>query len=59
MHIEILVEDRSGQALLECLMPRFEGITYRIHAYRGVGKLPRGLRPGTDAAKRILLDQLP
>lgn len=59
MHIEILVEDLSGKALLECLMAKFVDITYRIHSYRGVGKLPPGLKPGTDASKRILLDQLP
>ena len=59
MHIEILVEDLSGSELLECLMLKFSGITYRIHHYKGVGKLPKGLKPGTGAAKRILLDQLP
>lgn len=64
MHIEILVEDASGEALLEILLPqligpRGEPHTWRLHAYRGIGRIPRGLSPKADPAKRILLDQLP
>lgn len=64
MHIEILVEDSSGKRLLEHLVPRILGQngdahTYRFHAYRGVGRIPIGLRATTEARKRILLDQLP
>lgn len=64
MHIEILVEDSSGMRLLEHLVPRIIGPngdrhTYQFHAYRGVGKIPSGFQPTTDARKRILLDQLP
>ena len=61
VHLEFLVEDQSGRAALEILVPRMLGpaSTYRIHSYKGVGRLPRGLRPKSDADKRILLDQLP
>lgn len=64
MHIEILVEDSSGVKLLEFLVPQLLGQhgtphTWRIHGYRGIGRLPKGLNPAGDPAKRILLDQLP
>jgi len=64
MHLEILVEDSSGQKLLQILLPKLlgsehEAHTWRIHPYRGIGKIPKGLKPGTNPRKRILLDQLP
>lgn len=64
MHIEILTEDSSGAALLEIVVPMVMGVsgrdhTWRIHAYRGVGRLPKGLTATGDPRKRILLDQLP
>ena len=64
MHIEVLVEDSSGRTLLEVLMPQLLGPqgephTWRLKDYKGIGRLPRGLTPKADAAKRILLDQLP
>jgi len=64
MHIEILVEDSSGKELLQVLLPQLLGPqgephTWRLHAYKGVGRIPQGLTPKTDAAKRILLDRLP
>jgi hypothetical protein len=64
MHIEVLVEDSSGKILLDCLLPQFFGVhghsnTWRLHSYRGVGRIPARLNSTTDPAKRILLDQLP
>ena len=64
MHIEILVEDSSGAKLIEMLIPMIIGSkgsphTWRVHSYKGIGKLPPGLSPRTDPAKRQLLDQLP
>jgi len=64
MHIEILVEDSSGQTLLEKLVPKILGEqgaphTWRIHFYKGIGRIPKNLNSGGDPAKRILLDQLP
>jgi len=60
MHIEILVEDSSGAKLLEVLLPQLLGKnTWRIHPYKGIGKIPQGIGKKTDPAKRILLDQLP
>ena len=64
MHIEILVEDSSGATLLEVLLPQLLGPqgapnTWRVHAYKGIGKIPQGIGKKADPAKRILLDQLP
>ncbi len=64
MHIEVLVEDSSGEKLLECLLPQLLGPfedphTWRLHSYKGIGRIPKGLRNTVDPAKRILLDQLP
>lgn len=64
MHIEVLVEDSSGARAIEVLMPRIIGElgaahTWRIHPYRGIGRLPAGLTTQADPAKRALLDQLP
>ena len=61
MHFEILVEDASGKRALEILVPKIvaDQHSFRVHAYKGIGRIPRGLRGGTEAARRILLDQLP
>jgi len=64
MHIEVLVEDSSGKALLSHVLPKIIGPqsephTYRIIAYRGVGHIPKGLTGKADVQKRILLDRLP
>lgn len=64
MHIEVLVEDSSGERLLAQLLPQILGEqgaahTWRLNAYRGIGRIPQGLTARADPAKRILLDQLP
>ena len=64
MHIEILVEDSSGEALLKEILPKLinrnsDGHTCRVHSYKGIGRLPRDLNAKNDPAQRILLDQLP
>lgn len=64
MHVEVLVEDSSGTRLVEALLPGVVGPfgaphTWRVHAYKGVGRLPKGLGRQADPAKRALLDQLP
>lgn len=64
MHIEILVEDSSGEQLLQVLLPQLIGPqgdphTWRLHAYKGIGRIPSGLVTRADPTKRILLDQLP
>lgn len=64
MHLEFLVEDGSGAALLNILVPRIIGAhtcphTWNIHSYKGIGHIPRDLRTSDDPAKRMLLAQLP
>lgn len=64
MHIEVLVEDSSGAALIETLLPLVIGLqgephTWRVHSYKGIGRIPPGLTAKSDPAKRALLNQLP
>jgi len=61
MHFEFLIEDQSSSEAMKILIPKLLGndITFRIHQYRGIGRIPKGLRPKSDANERILLDQLP
>jgi hypothetical protein len=61
MHIEILVEDLSGKVAMDILVPKILGDahTFRVHSYRGVGRIPRDMRDTEDVRKRILLDNLP
>lgn len=64
MHIEILVEDSSGEKLLDAVLPKLLGEhgnphSWRVHAYKGIGRIPKNLNAGADPSKRILLDQLP
>lgn len=65
MHIEFLVEDNSGARLLQHLVPKLiehggSSITYRIHPYKGIGKIPsKDAFSTTDPRKRILLNRLP
>ena len=64
MHFEFLVEDASGGILLESLVEKILGTnganhTYRIHPYKGVGSIPKGMAGSIDVRKRILLDRLP
>jgi len=62
MHFEILVEDISGKKALDILVPKIintEQHTCNIHAYKGIGHIPKNLTSTSDPKKRILLDQLP
>ncbi len=62
MHLEFIVEDSSAAKLLQILLPKIlpgDTHTWRVHPYKGIGRIPLGLTQGGDPAKRILLDQLP
>lgn len=63
MHIEVLVEDSSGEKLLQHLLPQLLGPqgyphSWRLHSYKGIGRIPKNLTGQGDPAKRFLLDQL-
>ena len=61
MHIELLVEDLSGKKALDTLLPRMVGAqhSFRVHAYKGIGRIPRNMKDPSDPSKRILLANLP
>jgi len=61
MHVEILVEDLSGKKALDVLVPKIMGDrhTFRVHAYKGIGRIPRHMKDAADPSKRILLTNLP
>lgn len=61
MHFEILVEDQSGQKMLDILVPKIIGAdhTCKVIAYKGVGRIPKNINAGVDASKRMLLGNLP
>lgn len=61
MHFEILVEDQSGKMALDLLVPSIIGAdhSFVVHPYKGIGRIPKSMRSTKDAAKRILLDNLP
>lgn len=61
MHVEILVEDLSGKKALDVLVPKIIGDqdTFRVHFYKGVGRIPKNMKDAADPSKRILLTNLP
>ena len=61
MHFEILIEDQSGKVSLDILIPKIVGDahTFRVHSYKGIGRIPKNMRDSKDASKRILMDNLP
>ena len=61
MHIEILIEDQSGQKALEVLIQQLvpADVTYKFHCYKGIGRIPPNMKDAADPAKRILLTNLP
>jgi hypothetical protein len=61
MHFEFLVEDQSCGKAMNILAPKMIGTaaTYRVIPYKGTARIPKNLRPKTDSARRMLLDQLP
>ena len=64
MHFEVLVEDQSGSIALDVVLEKILGTngadhSWRVHAYKGIGRIPKNLHAVTDPRKRLLLDQLP
>jgi hypothetical protein len=62
MHFEILVEDISGKRMLDILLGKIlpgNDHTFKTIAYKGIGRIPKGLKTKHDVKKRILLDRLP
>ena len=61
MHFEIFVEDQSGGKALEIIVPKIigNGHNFRIHSYKGIGRIPENPKHGTGRRNRTLLKNLP
>lgn len=60
MHIHVLVEGPSEQALLDPFLRRFQPAhSHTVHVHQGKGKLPSNFAATPDPKHRGLLDQLP
>ena len=64
MHFEVLIEDRSGSIALDVVLEKILGAngqthSWRLHAYKGVGRLPANLNAAPNPRKRLLLHHLP
>jgi hypothetical protein len=62
MHLEVLVEDLSGKKALDILLPKIlseQNCTFRVHAYKGIGHIPKDMKDTANASKRVLLMNLP
>ena len=60
MHFEILVEDQSGKKSLDILAPKIVGNShsFRVIAYKGLGRIPKNLTAAPGIGNRLLLDNL-
>ena len=65
MHLEVLVEDKSGSIALEVILGKILGAnnafhSWSMHPYQGIGHIPKNLWGVTGPKKRtLLLDLLP
>lgn len=62
-YIEILIEDKSGSILVEQIMDKYvadnQNITYRIHSFKGIGKIPLKAKRMSQVKSKKLLTDLP
>lgn len=62
-YIEILIEDKSGGILIEQIMDKYvmdkKNITYRIHSFKGIGKIPLKMNRMSQIKSKRLLTDLP
>ena len=61
MHFEVLVEDQSGKKALDILIPKIIGDqhTFKVRAFKGIGRIPKNLTSAVDAKNKLLLNNLP
>ena len=62
MHFEVLAEDQSGSIALDIILRKILGATnhtWRLHPYKGIGRIPKNLHTVPDPRKRLLLNHLP
>ena len=62
-YIEILIEDKSGGILMEKIMEKYvadkKDLTYRIHSFKGIGKIPAKAVSLSQIKSHRLLTDLP
>ena len=64
MHFEVLVEDQSGSIALDVVLEKILGTngqthSWRLHPYKGIGRIPANLHTEPNPRKRLLLNHLP
>lgn len=64
MHFEVLIEDQSGSIALDVVLEKILGTngqthSWRLHPYKGVGRIPANLHAAPNPRKRLLLNHLP
>ena len=58
VHFEIFVEDQSGKQALDILVQKIIEIskhTFRVIAYKGIGRIPKDIGAKADVSKRPCL----
>ena len=62
-YIEILIEDQSGEILVKNIMDKYitevPSITYKIHSFKGIGKIPKKVNKLSQVKTQKLLNDLP
>lgn len=62
-YIEILIEDKSGSILVEQIMDKYvanqKNFEYRIHSFKGIGKIPSKAKKMSQIKSKRLLTDLP
>lgn len=62
MYIQFLVEDISGERLINAIMKKYQiesptiGIEYTIRSYKGIGGIPKGNNVRTNKSEKLLND---
>lgn len=61
MHYEFLIEDKSGKIMLELLLPKIitNEHSFKVKAYEGIGRLPKGGLVAKELKHQALLNDLP
>ena len=64
MRFEVLVEDKSGSIAVRILLEKILGVngaehSWKVHPFKGIGRIPKDLHQEPDPANRLLLDNLP
>jgi hypothetical protein len=63
IYIELLVEDESGKILIEEIMKKYKGdredLDYKVHGFKGIGRLPKKSDKVHNVKSFCLLNDLP